>query len=301
MAGAKEIRSKIKSVKNTQKITRAMEKVAMSKMRKAQERMHAARPYAQKIRRTVGHIAQANPEYKHPFTRVSPPKRVLFIVVSTDRGLCGGLNMNLFRTVVRSVREFRDQGVEADFVVFGNKAATFFKRVGGKVLAQAAHLGDRPHLEQLVGGIKVAADAFRSGEVDRVMLVSNQFVNTMTQKPTVLPLLPLAAHLEQAAADEGPASAAPGLKRGSHPWDYIYEPDPVELLDAVLLRYIESQVYQAVVENAACEQSARMVAMKAASDNAGKIISSLQLAYNKARQASITKELAEIVGGAAAV
>jgi F-type H+-transporting ATPase subunit gamma len=291
MAGAKEIRSKIKSVKNTQKITRAMEKVAMSKMRKAQERMHAARPYAEKIRRTVSHIAQANPEYRHPFMLERPVRRVLFIIVSSDRGLCGGLNMNLFRAVLRNVREYREQNVETDFAVIGNKAVTFFRRVGGKVLAQAAHLGDRPQLEQLLGTIKVATDAFREGAVDRVLLVSNQFVNTMTQKPTILPLLPLSAQLKD---DE---------KRtpGAYPWDYIYEPDPQELLDAVLTRYIESQVYQAVVENAASEQSARMVAMKAASDNAGKIISSLQLAYNKARQASITKELAEIVGGAAAV
>jgi len=289
VAGAKEIRTKIKSVKNTQKITRAMEKVAMSKMRKAQERMVQARPYAAKILRTVGHLAQANPEYKHPFMVEREVKRIAYIVVSSDRGLCGGLNTNLFRTAVRSIREWKDKGVEAEYALIGNKAVGFFKRVGGKVGAQVAHLGDKPHLEQLLGTIKVVTDAYRAGEVDRVFLVSNQFVNTMTQKPTVRQLLPLSV-----AADEG-------ALKGSHPWDYIYEPDAIELLDTVLTRYLESQVYQAVVENSASEQSARMVAMKAATDNAGKIINSLQLAYNKARQASITKELAEIVGGAAAV
>jgi F-type H+-transporting ATPase subunit gamma len=292
MAGAKEIRTKIKSVKNTQKITRAMEKVAMSKMRKAQERMVNARPYAEKILRTVGHLTQATTEYKHPFMVEREVKRIAFIVVSSDRGLCGGLNTNLFRAAVRSIREWKDQGVEADYAVIGNKAAAFFRRVGGKVVAQTTHLGDKPHLEQLLGTIKVVTDAYRSGEVDRVFLVSNQFVNTMTQKPTVRQLLPLAV--------EGSRGEATGA-RSSYPWDYIYEPDPAELLDTVLGRYLESQVYQAVVENAASEQSARMVAMKAATDNAGKIINSLQLAYNKARQASITKELAEIVGGAAAV
>jgi F-type H+-transporting ATPase subunit gamma len=289
VAGAKEIRTKIKSVKNTQKITRAMEKVAMSKMRKAQERMAQARPYAAKILRTVGHLAQANPEYKHPFMVEREVKRIAFLVVSSDRGLCGGLNTNLFRAAVRAIREWKEKGVEAEYVVIGNKAVGFFKRVGGKVAGQVAQLGDKPHLEQLLGTIKVATDAYRAGEVDRVFLVSNQFVNTMTQKPTIRQLLPLAV-----SSDEGEL-------KGSQPWDYIYEPDAVDLLDTVLTRYLESQVYQTVVENAACEQSARMVAMKAASDNAGKIISSLQLAYNKARQASITKELAEIVGGAAAV
>jgi F-type H+-transporting ATPase subunit gamma len=299
MASTKEIRTKIKSVKNTQKITRAMEKVAMSKMRKAQERMAQARPYAEKILRSVGHLALANTEYKHPFLLERPARRIAFIVVSSDRGLCGGLNTNLFRAAVRSIREWREQGVEVEFAVIGNKAAAFFKRVGGKVLAQTAQLGDKPHLEQLLGTIKVVTDAYRAAEVDHVFLVSNQFVNTMTQKPTIRQLLPLSV---PKAADEGaPEFAVPGLKSGAYPWDYIYEPDARELLDLVLSRYLESQVYQAVVENVASEQSARMVAMKAASDNAGKIINSLQLAYNKARQASITKELAEIVGGAAAV
>ena len=290
MASAKEIRSKIKSVKNTQKITRAMEKVAMSKMRKAQERMLLARPYAEKIRRTVGHLAKATPEYKHPFMVERPVKRVLFLVVTTDRGLCGGLNMNLLRAALRTIREWKEKGVDASFAVFGVKGIAFFRRVGGKVVAQASQLGDKPHIDQLLGTIKVATDAYRNGEVDKLFLVSNQFVNTMTQKPTIRQLLPLL-----------PADTAPETEKTGTPWDYIYEPDAPSLLDLVLTRYVESQVYQAVVENAASEQSARMVAMKAASDNAGKIISSLQLAYNKARQASITKELAEIVGGAAAV
>jgi F-type H+-transporting ATPase subunit gamma len=286
VAGAKEIRTKIKSVKNTQKITRAMEKVAMSKMKKAQDRMAAARPYAEKIRRTLGHLAQANLEYKHPFTIEREVKKVAYLVVSTDRGLCGGLNMNSFRATVRAVREWKDQGVDADFVVIGNKGLSFFKRVGGKVLAQASHLGDKPHMEALLGSIKVLSDAYRNGEVDRVYLVSSQFVNTMTQKPQMRQLLPIEPVKSEGLLDL---------------WDYIYEPESVLLLDTVLQRYVESQIYQAVIENVACEMSARMVAMKSASDNAGKIINALQLAYNKARQANITKELAEIVGGAAAV
>ncbi|NGY05634.1 F0F1 ATP synthase subunit gamma [Solimonas terrae] len=286
MAGAKEIRTKIKSVKNTQKITRAMEKVAMSKMRKAQERMAAARPYAEKLRRTLGHLAQANLEYRHPFITEREVKRVAYLVVSTDRGLCGGLNVNAFRAAIRSIREWQAKGVEADLVLVGNKAVGFFKRVGGKVLASTAHLGDKPQLEQLFGVIKVLSDAYRDGSVDRVYVVGNTFVNTMTQKAEAQQLLPVVATQSEGLLEH---------------WDYIYEPDAAELLDAVLQRYVESQVYQAVIENAASEQSARMVAMKAATDNAGKIISQLQLQYNKARQASITKELAEIVGGAAAV
>lgn len=286
MAGAKEIRTKIKSVKNTQKITRAMEKVAMSKMRKAQERMAHARPYAEAIRRMIGHLAQATPEYRHPFMVEREVKNVAFLIVSTDRGLCGGLNVNTFRTAVRAIKEWKDKGAEAHLALIGNKGQAFFRRVGGKVLASAGNLGDRPHLEQLLGLIKVLIDAYRKGEVDRIYLVGASFVNTMTQRPEVEQLVPL----QPMDSD--------GLLQH---WDYIYEPDSTELLDDVLMRYIESQVYQAVIENAACEQSARMVAMKAATDNAGKIINQLQLAYNKARQASITKELAEIVGGAAAV
>lgn len=286
MAGAKEIRTKIKSVKNTQKITRAMEKVAMSKMRRAQERMLAARPYAEAIRRTMGHLANAQPEYRHQFMVDRPVKRVAYLIISTDRGLAGGINVNTFRASIRSIKEWKDKGVDADLAIVGNKGISFFKRVGGKVLATASGLGDKPTLESVFGTIKVVTDAFRSGEVDRVYVVYANFVNTMTQRPTVQQLLPIEA------------TPATGLLKS---WDYIYEPGATELLDSVLQRYIESQVYQAVIENTASEQSARMVAMKAATDNAGKIIQGLQLAYNKARQASITKELAEIVGGAAAV
>jgi len=286
MAGAKEIRTKIKSVKNTQKITRAMEKVAMSKMRRAQERMLAARPYAEAIRRTMGHLANAQPEYRHQYMVDRPVKRVAYLIISTDRGLAGGINVNTFRASIRSIKEWKDKGVDADLAIVGNKGISFFKRVGGKVLATASGLGDKPTLDSVFGTIKVVTDAFRNGEVDRVYVVYANFVNTMTQRPTVQQLLPIEA------------TPATGLLKS---WDYIYEPGATELLDSVLQRYIESQVYQAVIENTASEQSARMVAMKAATDNAGKIIQGLQLAYNKARQASITKELAEIVGGAAAV
>ncbi|MGQ0585719.1 MAG: F0F1 ATP synthase subunit gamma [Gammaproteobacteria bacterium] len=286
MPGAKEIRTKIKSVKNTQKITRAMEKVAMSKMRKASDRMAHARPYDEAIRRALGQLAQANLEYKHPYTLAREARRVAFIIVSSDRGLAGGLNMNVFRGTVRAVREWQDKKVEVDFALIGNKAVSFFRRVGGRVLGTATHLGDKPRLDQLLGVIKLVTDAYLEKKVDRVFLVSNAFVNTMTQKPTVKQLIPL----EKVKAE--------GMLQH---WDYIYEPGSVEVVDTVMQRYIESQVYRAVIENAACEQSARMVAMKSASDNAGKIIGKLQLSYNKARQASITKELSEIVGGAAAV
>jgi F-type H+-transporting ATPase subunit gamma len=284
MAGAKEIRGKIKSVKNTQKITRAMEKVAMSKMRRAQDRMAQARPYAQQIRKTLSHLAAANTEITHPFL----VKRVAFLVVSTDRGLCGGLNINTFRATVRAIQEWKGQGVEAQFAVVGAKGVSFFKRVGGKVQAQVTQLGDKPQLDALLGTIKTLTDAYLSGEVDRVELVSSEFVNTMTQRPRIQPLLPVAK----------PESNDSGLLDS---WDYLYEPSAESLMDLVLTRYLESQVYQAVIENVACEMAARMVAMKSATDNAGKIITDLQLAYNKARQANITKELAEIVGGAAAV
>lgn len=286
MAGAKEIRTKIKSVKNTQKITRAMEKVAMSKMRRAQERMAKARPYAEKIRMVLGHLASANLEYKHTYTVERPAKRVAYLIVSSDRGLAGGLNMNAFRVAVRSIKEWKDQGVDVDVALIGNKSISFFRRIGGKVLGTANQLGDKPQLSQLLGVIKLLTDAYRNGEVDRVFLLATEFVNTMTQKPTIRQLLPVVPVKSE------------GLL--SH-WDYIYEPTSAELMDTVLQRYIESQVYQAVIENAASEQSARMVAMKSASDNAGKIIGALQLTYNKARQASITKELSEIVGGAAAI
>jgi F-type H+-transporting ATPase subunit gamma len=284
--GAKEIRTKIKSVKNTQKITRAMEKVAMSKMRKASDRMAHARPYDEAIRRTLGQLAHANLEYKHPYTLERPVKRVAFIIVSSDRGLAGGLNMNVFRATVRAVKEWQDKGAQVDFALIGNKAVSFFRRVGGKVLGTATHLGDKPRLDQLLGVIKLVTDAYLAQEVDRVFLVSNNFVNTMTQKPVVKQLIPV----EKVKRE--------GLLQY---WDYIYEPGSIEVVDTVMQRYVESQVYRAVIENAASEQSARMVAMKSASDNAGKIIGKLQLSYNKARQASITKELSEIVGGAAAV
>jgi len=284
--GSKEIRTKIKSVKNTQKITRAMEKVAMSKMRKAQDRMAQARPYAEKIRRTLGHIAQANAEYVHPFMVERPAKRVGLIIVTSDRGLAGGLNVNTFRVALKALREYKEKNVEVELALIGNKAVSYFKRLGGNVTATQTHLGDRPHLDQLLGVIKVMTDAYREGRIDRLMLVSSTFVNTMTQRPQLRQLLPV-----EPVKDE---------KLLAH-WDYIYEPSPAGLLDFVLQRYIESQVYQAVIENAACEQSARMVAMKSATDNAGKIITNLQLVYNKARQAAITKEISEIVGGAAAV
>jgi len=286
MAGAKEIRTKIKSIQNTQKITKAMAEVATSKMRRAQARMLAARPYAKDIRRTIGHMTQASLQYHHPFLEEREARRVAYLVVSTDRGLCGGLNMNLFRAVVREARGWRSRGVEVEFAVIGSKAAVFFKRLGSRPLAQASQLGDKPHLDQLIGPIKVLLDAYRDGSIDRIVLVANQFVNTMSQKPLMQQILPVEPIETDALANN---------------WDYLYEPDSMDLLDYILVRYAESLVYQAVVENGACEQAARMVAMKSASDNAGEIINDLQLAYNKARQASITKELAEIVGGAAAV
>lgn len=286
MSNAKEIRTKIKSIRNTQKITRAMEKVAMSKMRKAQDRMAAARPYAERIRRTVGHLAHANPEYRHPFTMEREVRRVGYLIVSTDRGLCGGLNANLFRMVLREIRGWRDKGVEVDLAIVGAKAIAFFRRVGGRVLAESSHLGDAPRLKDLLGTISVMTKTYEEGRIDRLFIAGNDFVNTMTQRPIVRQLLPIEPVEDDAL-----------LKH----WDYIYEPSSTELLDTVLERYLESQVYQAVIENVACEMSARMVAMKAASDNAGKIIDSLQLSYNKARQAAITRELSEIVAGAAAV
>ena len=287
MAGAKEIRTKIGSVKNTQKITKAMEMVAASKMRRAQDRMSATRPYAERMLRTIGHLSAANPEYRHPFMVEREVKRAAVVVVSTDRGLCGGLNINLFRQVLVRLRDYEKRGVEAELVLIGSKSQAFFKRLGVKVAAALGNLGDTPHLDTLLGSIKVALDGYRDGQYDEVVLLGNRFVNTMTQQPTPLTLLPL-----QPAADQ---DELPKL------WDYLYEPEPMELLDSVLVRYVESQVFQAVVENVACEMAARMIAMKAASDNAGDIIDALQLEYNKARQAAITQELAEIVGGAAAV
>ncbi|ANB01927.1 F0F1 ATP synthase subunit gamma [Ectothiorhodospira sp. BSL-9] len=286
MAGAKEIRGQIKSIKNTQKITKAMEMVAASKMRRAQDRMLETRPYAEKIRQVIGHVAMANAEYRHSYLEERDVKRVGIIVVSTDRGLCGGLNINLFKKTVQQMREWREQDVEIDLCLIGSKALGFFRRMGGNVVANTANLGDKPRLNDLIGTIKVMLEAYDEGRIDRLLLVENEFVNTMSQKPKVTTLLPI----EPAGEDQ--------LK---HHWDYIYEPDTVPVLDTLLTRYIESVIYQAVVENVACEMAARMVAMKSATDNAGDLIDELQLVYNKARQAAITQEISEIVGGAAAV
>jgi F-type H+-transporting ATPase subunit gamma len=285
MAVGKEIRTQIASVKNTQKITKAMEMVAASKMRKAQDRMAASKPYAHKMRQVISHLAQAHPEYKHPFLEERDPKRAGYIIISTDRGLCGGLNINLFKAALNSMSQWEEDGVEIDMCLIGSKAESFFKRLGNTV-STINHLGDNPHLDELIGTVKVMLDAYMEGTIDRLYLVENEFVNSMTQQARVSLLIPV-----QPAEDEA-------LK---HYWDYLYEPDSKEVLDGLLTRYVESQVYQAVVENIACEMSARMVAMKAATDNAGDMINELQLIYNKARQAAITQELSEIVAGAAAV
>tara|TARA_B110000438_G_scaffold60398_1_gene60589 strand:+ start:1275 stop:2135 length:861 start_codon:yes stop_codon:yes gene_type:complete len=286
MAIGKEVKTKIASIGSIQKITSAMEMVAASKRRRAQERMAKGKPYAQRIRDVVGHIANAVSEYKHPYLNERDVKRVAYIIISTDRGLCGGLNINLFKAALRSIKAWSDQDVEVDICVVGNKAASFFGSVGGNVVAAVTDVGDEPKAADLIGGVKVMLDSFDEGRIDKLFVVSNEFVNTMTQSPTVEQLLPLAA----TAGD-----------RLNHHWDYIYEPDAKELLDGLLIRYIESQVYQGVVENKACEQAARMLAMKNATDNAGDMIDELQLLYNKARQAAITQELSEIVSGAAAV
>ena len=286
MAGAKEIRTKIKSVKSTQKITKAMEKVAASKLRRTQQRMAAARPYADKIRQVIGHLFEANPEYRHPFLDSRPVKRVGYIVVTTDRGLCGGLNVNEFRRLVPELRQWQEQGVEVDLCLIGAKGVQFFRRLKINVVAATTHLGENPHMSTLIDAMTVMLDLYKEGRIDRLYLVHNQFVNTMSQKPEVKTLLPVEADDKQ----DLPAH-----------WDYIYEPDAAELLDGVLTRYVETQIYRAVVENVACEMASKMVAMKAATDNAGKLIEQLQLKYNKVRQAGITQEIAEIVGGAAAV
>lgn len=286
MAGAKEIRTQISSIKSTQKITSAMQMVAASKMRRAQERMRVGKPYAQRMRAVIGHVANANPEYKHQFMLEREVKRVGYIIVSTDRGLCGGLNINVFKTAVRSMKEWADQGAQNDLCLIGSKAAAFFKSVGGNVVAAVRDIGETPTVADLIGSVKVMLDAYSEGRIDRLYLVGNEFVNTMTQTPYVQQLLPLVAETNT---------------KLQHHWDYIYEPDAQELLEALLTRYVESQLHQAVVENGAAEQAARMIAMKSATDNAGELIGGLQLAYNKARQAAITQELAEIVGGAAAV
>ncbi|WP_395338958.1 F0F1 ATP synthase subunit gamma [Ningiella sp. W23] len=286
MASGKEIKGKIGSIKNTQKITSAMEMVAASKMKKAQDRMASGRPYAQSMLNVIGHIANGSLEYRHPYLEEREVKNVGFIVVSTDRGLCGGLNTNEFKAVSEQIRSYREQEVGVHFAALGSKAVGFFGRFGGNVMAAESGLGDKPSVSQVVGVVRVMLDAYDKGEIDKIHLVYNNFVNTMTQEPVVNQLLPL------------PKSDDDALK---HKWDYIYEPDPKEILEQLMVRYIESQVYQGVVENAASEQAARMVAMKAATDNAGNLIDDLQLVYNKARQAAITQEISEIVSGAAAV
>ena len=309
MAGGREIKSKIKSTQNMRKVTRALEMVSASKIRKAQDLMKASRPYARTMRRLVAHIAHASTEFKHPFlVEREEVARACYVVVTTDRGLCGGLNSNLFRRLLPAVREWQDKGVQVDVVAIGQKAVQFFRRIKGvNLIGSTAHLGERPKIEQLIGVIKVVLDAYNEGQLDRVFLAYNDFVNTMTQRPSIDALLPLpvvAAEME-AAAQQGagtPSWPVAGLKvEQSHDWDYIYEPDAPTVLEHVLGRYIESVVYQGVLENLASEHAARMVAMKSASDNASKVIGELTLSYNKARQAAITQEISEIVGGAAAV
>jgi F-type H+-transporting ATPase subunit gamma len=286
MASGKEIRTKIASVKNTQKITNAMQMVAASKLRRTQQRMEASRPYAEKIRTVIGHLSQANPDYKHPYLQSRTQKRAGYIVISTDRGLCGSLNVNMFRMVINDLKRQADSRVETDLCLVGAKGMAFFRRLRTNIVAATSHVGEVPKLADLIGAITSMTEAYRKGEIDRLYLVHNVYVNTMSQKPEIAQLLPV----EPLDADD--------LQQH---WDYIYEPDAADLLDNVLDRYLESQVYRAVVENVACEMAAKMVAMKAATENAGKFIDQLQLKYNKARQAAITQEIAEIVGGAAAV
>jgi F-type H+-transporting ATPase subunit gamma len=287
MAGAKEIRGKIASIKNTQKITKAMEMVAASKMRKAQERMRAARPYAEKIRKIVGHLRQVNLDYKHPFTLERPVQAVGIVVISTDRGLAGSLNLNLFKAALGAIREAQSRNAKVYLCLIGSKALQFFRRLSGvEIAASVTHLGDKPRVAELIGTTKVMLDFYRETKVDQLLLAHNVFVNTMTQKGIVSQLLPIQTVDKDDLQER---------------WDYIYEPDSTAILDGILMRYIEAQIFQGAVENVACEMAARMVAMKSATDNAGDLIDELQLIYNKARQAAITKELSEIVGGAAAV
>jgi len=289
MATGKEIRGKIKSVENTKKITKAMEMVAASKMRKAQDRMHAARPYSDKIRNVASNLSRANPEYTHPFmVKQESAKKVGFVVVTTDKGLCGGMNTNSLRLLTTKMRELEGQGNALEAVAIGNKGLGFLNRISAKVVAHATHLGDTPHLDKLIGPVKVLLDAYQEGALDAVYLVYTKFINTMKQEPTLLQLLPLTSDRLEADSD-------------AHSWDYIYEPDVETVIDELLVRYVEALIYQSVAENMASEQSARMVAMKSASDNAGNVIGELKLVYNKTRQAAITKELSEIVSGAAAV
>lgn len=289
MPGTKEIRTQIASIKNTQKITKAMQMVAASKMRKAQDRMRTARPYAERISRVIGHLRMANPDFKHPFMIEREAKAVGFIVVSTDRGLCGGLNVNLFKKALIEIRQWQEKGCTVHVSLIGSKAVQFFRRLKNlETLGTVTHLGDHPHVADLIGNVKVMLDRYNEGKLDRLFVVNNVFVNSMTQQPTVSQLLPV-------VTTEADASKLQKL------WDYIYEPSPEALLEGLLMRYVESRVYQSSVENVACEMAARMVAMKSATDNAGELISELQQIYNKARQAAITKEISEIVGGAAAV
>jgi len=286
MAVGKEIRTKINSVKNTQKITKAMEMVAASKLRKTQDRMAASRPYADRIRAVIGHLNEANPDYRHPFLEHREVKRVGYIVVTTDRGLCGSLNVNLYRALLNSIKSWQDKGVEVDLGIVGAKGMAFLRRLNINIVATASHLGDQPKVADLVGTLAAMTGAYEAGDIDRLFLVHNVFENTMTQTPTVTTLLPVEAEDSEDLQEH---------------WDYLYEPDAADVLDSVVDRYIESQVYRGVVENIACEMASKMVAMKAATDNAGKFIDQLQLIYNKARQAAITQEISEIVGGAAAV
>lgn len=286
MAVGMEIKKKIGSVENTQKITSAMQMVAASRMRRTQDRMRENRPYADKIRQVIGHLANANPEYRHIFMETRDVKRIGYIVVSTDRGLCGGLNINLFRTLVKDMAEWHARNVEVDLGLIGNKAVGFFRSVGGNIIAALTNVGESPVVADLIGGVKLMFDAYEEGKIDRLFIVSNEFVNTMIQKPVIRQLLPLNPEQDESY---------------HHRWDYIYEPEAQQLVEGLVKRFVESQVYQAVVENGACEQAAKMIAMKSATENAGKLIDELSLIYNNARQAAITQEIAEIVGGAAAV
>jgi F-type H+-transporting ATPase subunit gamma len=286
MASGKEIRTKIRSVKNTQKITKAMQMVAASKLRRTQQRMEASRPYAERIRTVIGHLSEANPDYRHPFLDTRDVKRVGYIIISTDRGLCGSLNVNMFRAVVHDLRRWQQQGVEADLCLVGAKGMAFFRRLQTNIVAATSHVGEAPKVADLIGAITTMTDAYKNGGIDRLFLVHSDYVNTMSQVPQIKTLLPVEP-IDKDSLQEN--------------WDYIYEPDARDLLDNVLMRYLESQVYRGAVENVACEMAAKMVAMKSATENAGKFIEQLQLVYNKARQAAITQEIAEIVGGAAAV
>ena len=286
MAVGKEIKTKINSVQNTQKITSAMQMVAASKMRRTQEKMAQGKPYSERIRGVIGHLANSNPEYKHIYMQEREVKRIGYIIVSTDRGLCGGLNVNLFRAVIKDMAEWDAKGVPAELGLIGNKAGPFFRSVGGNIKAVMNDVGETPALADLIGGIKVMLDAFEAGEIDKLYLASNEFVSTMTQSPAIRQILPLNPEEDESY---------------KHRWDYIYEPDARQLIEGLVTRFIESQVYQAVIENGACEQAAKMIAMKNATENAEKLVDELKLIYNNARQAAITQEISEIVGGAAAV